>query len=108
MTEQTKKSPKGDPENAFKLSEELLTALLESELYKKGKSNPLIAFDIMIGIAEFSVWIVKALCISSNAGDTFIDLYMDEILPTIFNNTGSLEDLFKGIVEVPVVKSELN
>ena len=108
MTEQTKKSPKGDPENAIKLSEELLTTLLESELYKKGKSNPLIAFDIMMGIAEFSVWIVKALCASSKAGDTFKDLYMDEILPTIFNNTGNLDDFFKGIVEVPVVKSELN
>ena len=84
MTKKEKEKPKGNPNGAFQLSRDLLKAMMGSEVYNNARENKYFAFDIMVGMAEFTAEVLKGLEVSTPKGKTIYDFYVNELLPSSF------------------------
>ena len=91
MEENKSTSLKGRPEESYQLSKDLLKTFMSSDLYKSGQNNKLLAFDAMMGIADFTANILGALSRSSMLGDMVDELY-SEILSQTLKDTKKFMD----------------
>ena len=61
MTERKERKIEGSPVDSFNLARDLIKALQKSECIRKGKDNRLVMFDVMMGMAEFTEIMLRAM-----------------------------------------------
>ena len=84
MTEQNKKKM-GNPEEAHRLSLELMHTLRDSDSFKHLGENKYAIFDILIGIAYFTENVLSAMEVSANHKVDMHKFYINDIMKT-FND----------------------